>query len=50
MINSIDFDGTKKGYDLKVLKKLDQISMPVIANSGAGSIDDFKKAVELGGA
>ena len=51
MINSIDFDGTKKGYDLKVLKRVsEQISIPVIANSGAGSIDDFKKAVELGGA
>lgn len=51
MINSMDLDGTKLGYDLKALKKVsDQISIPVVANGGAGSINDFREAVEIGGA
>lgn len=42
LLTSIDADGTKKGYDLELTKKISQnISVPVIASGGAGSLDDF---------
>lgn len=46
VINSINFDGTKNGFDLKLLNKITSVvNVPVIASGGAGSIQDF---VELG--
>jgi len=42
LFTSMDHDGTKKGFALEALAKLsDQLSVPVIASGGAGSIDDF---------
>lgn len=42
VVNSIDTDGVKQGFDLKMLKAVtDVVSVPVIASGGAGSIDDF---------
>ncbi len=42
VVNSIDTDGVKKGFDLEMLKAVcDVVSVPVIASGGAGSIDDF---------
>lgn len=42
LLTSIDADGTKKGYDLELTKKISQnISVPVIASGGAGSLEDF---------
>ena len=42
VINSIDTDGVKSGFDLPMLKAVcDAVSIPVIASGGAGSIDDF---------
>ena len=42
VVNSIDTDGVKRGFDLKLLKEvLDAVNIPVIASGGAGSIDDF---------
>lgn len=44
VINSIDTDGVKKGFDLEMLKAVtDVVSVPVIASGGAGSINDFIK-------
>ncbi len=44
VVNSIDTDGVKKGFDLPLLKKVcDSVNVPVIASGGAGSIDDFKE-------
>lgn len=44
MINSIDRDGTMAGYDLDLVKTVtDQVSVPVIACGGAGSVDDLVK-------
>lgn len=49
-INSIDRDGTMKGYDLELLHLItSKVNIPVIACGGAGKIDDFKQAVEVGG-
>lgn len=42
VLNSIDTDGVKKGFDLDMLKAVsDAVSVPVIASGGAGSINDF---------
>ncbi len=42
VLNSIDTDGVKSGFDLEMLAKVcDAVKVPVIASGGAGSIDDF---------
>lgn len=42
VVNSIDTDGVRQGFDLEMLQKVcDIVSVPVIASGGAGSIDDF---------
>ncbi|MBQ1483695.1 MAG: imidazole glycerol phosphate synthase subunit HisF [Firmicutes bacterium] len=42
VINSIDTDGVKGGFDLPLLKAVcEAVSIPVIASGGAGSIEDF---------
>ena len=42
VVNSIDTDGVKRGFDLDMLKAVnDAVSVPVIASGGAGSIADF---------
>ena len=42
VVNSIDTDGVKKGFDIEMLKAVNEaVSVPVIASGGAGSIQDF---------
>ncbi len=42
VVNSIDTDGVKKGFDLEMLSAVcDAVSVPVIASGGAGCMDDF---------
>ncbi|MBQ3052152.1 MAG: imidazole glycerol phosphate synthase subunit HisF [Clostridia bacterium] len=42
VVNSIDTDGVKKGFDIELLKAVQKVvKVPVIASGGAGSIDDF---------
>lgn len=42
VLNSIDTDGVKKGFDLEMLDAVSSIvDVPVIASGGAGCIDDF---------
>ena len=42
VVNSIDTDGVKKGFDLEMLDEVCKISsVPVIASGGAGCIEDF---------
>ena len=44
VVNSIDTDGVKKGFDLPMLEAVcDAVNVPVIASGGAGKIDDFIK-------
>ena len=44
VVNSIDTDGVKKGFDLEMLEAVcDVVDVPVIASGGAGCIDDFIK-------
>ena len=42
VVNSIDTDGVKSGFDLEMLRAVcDAVNVPVIASGGAGSIQDF---------
>lgn len=42
VVNSIDTDGVKEGFDLEMLEKVcDAVNIPVIASGGAGCIADF---------
>ena len=42
VVNSIDTDGVKKGFDIEMLQAVNEVvSVPVIASGGAGCIDDF---------
>ena len=42
VVNSIDTDGVKKGFDLEMLRAVcDAVNVPVIASGGAGSVSDF---------
>jgi imidazole glycerol-phosphate synthase subunit HisF len=46
VVNSIDADGTKKGYDLELLRAIsEQVSVPVVASGGAGTPEDMYRAV-----
>ncbi|HEX5798153.1 MAG TPA: imidazole glycerol phosphate synthase subunit HisF [Candidatus Saccharimonadales bacterium] len=47
LVNSLDMDGTGKGFDTELLNKVSSaVDIPVIASSGAGSIDDFVKVFD----
>lgn len=42
VLNSIDTDGVKRGFDLEMLEAVSNaVSVPVIASGGAGCIEDF---------
>ena len=42
VVNSIDTDGVKKGFDIEMLQAVcDAVSVPVIASGGAGCKEDF---------
>ena len=49
LLTSIEKEGTWNGYDLELINKISTIvKIPVIANGGAGSIEDFRKAYHAG--
>ncbi|AYF99090.1 imidazole glycerol phosphate synthase subunit HisF [Protaetiibacter intestinalis] len=49
LVNSIDADGTKAGFDLELVAAMRELSrVPVIASGGAGAARDFAPAVEAG--
>lgn len=51
VINSIDADGTRDGYDLVLLRTIaDAVDVPVIASGGAGTLEHLRQAVTTGGA
>lgn len=48
LLNSIDHDGSNKGYNLELLKQVkENVSIPVIASSGAGKPEHFQEVFEL---
>ncbi|MEN8906718.1 MAG: imidazole glycerol phosphate synthase subunit HisF [Clostridiales bacterium] len=51
LLTSMDCDGTKDGYDLKLTKKVsDSVNIPVIASGGAGTMEHFLEALTMGNA
>jgi imidazole glycerol-phosphate synthase subunit HisF len=49
LVNSIDADGTKEGFDLELVGLMREVSsVPVIASGGAGSVVDFAPAIHAG--
>ena len=49
LVNSIDADGTKQGFDLELVGLMRELStVPVIASGGAGAVGDFAPAVAAG--
>ena len=51
LLTSMDCDGTKAGYDLKLTRAIaDAVSIPVIASGGAGKLEHFYDALTEGGA
>jgi len=51
LVTSVDKEGTWEGYDTELLKRItSSVNIPVIAHGGAGHIEDFARAVAVGGA
>ena len=49
LLNAMDADGTRAGYDLELITKVRAaVTIPVIASGGAGSLGDFAPAVAAG--
>lgn len=46
VLNSMDTDGVRQGFDLQMLAELSEMNVPIIASGGAGSIEDFKALFE----
>lgn len=49
LLNSIDMDGTLKGYDIELTRKISEaVSVPVIASGGAGNPEHILEAIKDG--
>ncbi|WP_309079936.1 imidazole glycerol phosphate synthase subunit HisF [Zhihengliuella sp.] len=49
LLNSIDADGTKEGFDLEMIRAVRAaVDVPLIASGGAGSPEDFPPAIAAG--
>ncbi|MCL2542072.1 MAG: imidazole glycerol phosphate synthase subunit HisF [Nocardioidaceae bacterium] len=49
LLNSMDADGTRDGFDIEMLRAVRaEVSIPVIASGGAGAVDHFAPAVTAG--
>ena len=49
LLTSMDGDGTKEGYDVRLTRAVSEaVSIPVIASGGAGKVSDFERALTDG--
>jgi len=49
LLNSIDMDGTREGYELELTRIVsEQVHIPVIASGGAGTLDQIVDAIQKG--
>lgn len=49
LLTSMDKDGTKRGYDLELTRKISEsINIPIIASGGAGSLESIAKVLKEG--
>jgi cyclase len=51
LITSMDRDGTKKGYDIDLISKIEKsVNIPIIASGGVGSLQHLVEGIREGGA
>ena len=49
LVTSMDRDGTQKGYDIDLMKKISEmVNIPVIASGGVGSLDHLAEGITKG--
>ena len=49
LLTSMDCDGTKAGYDIELTRTIaENVSVPVIASGGAGTLEHFREALTDG--
>ncbi len=49
LLNSIDMDGTRQGYDLELTRTVSElVNIPVIASGGAGTLEQMYEAIMVG--
>lgn len=49
VLNSIDADGTKQGYDLEITRRISEaVGVPVVASGGAGTLDHLVEVLKVG--
>ena len=49
LITSMDRDGTKKGYDIKLISEIEKnVNIPIIASGGVGSLEHLFEGVKYG--
>ncbi len=49
LVNSIDADGTKRGFDTELIALISSVStVPIVASGGAGALRDFAPAITAG--
>lgn len=49
LLNSIDMDGMKEGYDMELSKTFsEELNIPIIASGGAGNLEDIKNVLTKG--
>jgi cyclase len=48
-LNSIDADGTKKGFDLEITRRVSEaVGVPVVASGGAGTLEHMAEVLLAG--
>jgi cyclase len=49
LLTSMDKDGSRSGFDYKLIKSFKQgLGVPIVACGGAGSLEDFRSAIDAG--
>ena len=49
VLNSIDADGTKAGYDLEITRRVsEEVGVPVVASGGAGKLEHMAEVLQVG--
>ncbi|MDD5495729.1 MAG: imidazole glycerol phosphate synthase subunit HisF [Candidatus Omnitrophica bacterium] len=49
LLTSMDYDGTKEGYDIELTRRISEsVDIPVIASGGAGNLEHLREALDEG--
>ena len=50
LLTSVDNEGTRRGFDLGLIKKINNlVKVPIIISGGFSSVDDILKVINIGG-